>query len=411
MKFIFLLLIPAFATLFSCTKDKRPNAHSDPTNYIMNSVTIPAIDLNDQSHRQVVVDRETGQYLGHVSTTLLEDGKTIFASYPKGHGRGPAILKRSDDGGLTWSERLPVPDSWATSRETPTLKRVVDAKGSKRIIMWSGLYPIRLSDSEDDGKSWSELKPVGDWGGITVMGFTEALNTGKGHYIAMFHDDGRFIKGGENEFWGSPAGDRTPEMTLYSTFSIDGGLSWSYPNSVYADSSIHLCEPGVIRSPDGKQLAVLLRENKRKNNSYVIFSDDEGKTWSAPREVPLALTGDRHTGKYAPDGRLFISFRIISPLDKREKRPFETDWGGWVGTYEDIVEGREGQHVVRLKENHNSKSDWEYDTAYPGVEVLPDGTFVATTYGHWDAGEEPYILCVRFTLEEIDQLAKTIQKK
>ena len=35
------------------------------------------IDLNDQVHRQVLVDREAGQYLGHPTTCLLEDGKTI----------------------------------------------------------------------------------------------------------------------------------------------------------------------------------------------------------------------------------------------------------------------------------------------------------------------------------------------
>ena len=50
----------------------------------------------------------------------------------------------------------------------------------------------------------------------------------------------------------------------------------------------------------------------------------------------------------------------------------------------DLVAGREGQYRVRLMDN---KDDW--DCAYPGVEVLPDGTFVTTTYGHWDAGREP----------------------
>jgi hypothetical protein len=39
------------------------------------------------------------------------------------------------------------------------------------------------------------------------------------------------------------------------------------------------------------------------------------------------------------------------------------------------------------------------------VELLPDGTFVTTTYGHWRAGEQPYILSVRFTLAELDALA------
>ena len=45
------------------------------------------------------------------------------------------------------------------------------------------------------------------------------------------------------------------------------------------------------------------------------------------------------------------------------------------------------------------------DCAYPGVEVLPDGTFVATTYGHWTEGEKPYIVSVRLKLEELDGMA------
>lgn len=360
------------------------------------------IDLNDQLFRQVVVDHESGQYLGHPTTCLLEDGKTILCVYPKGHGRGAIIYKRSTDGGLTWSDRLPTPESWSTSKEVPTLHRVIGPDGKKRIIMWSGLYPARLAITEDDGASWSELSKVGDWGGIVVMGFVEELKNGNGKYLAMFHDDGRFFQGGEGRSYGEvPTGTRTGVFTLYQTFSHDGGLTWSYPESVFASSEVHLCEPGCIRSPDGKTLAVLLRENARGKNSHVIFSKDEGKTWSDPRELPLALTGDRHTGKYGPDGRLFISFRCRSPKQSVADRPYEGDWVGWVGTWDDLVNGHDGQYFVRLKDNTKS-----YDTTYPGVEVLQDGTFVTTTYGHWSEGEEPYILSVRFKLEELDQLAQ-----
>ena len=161
--------------------------------------TIPTIDLSAEKHRQIIVDREKGQYLGHPTTVLLEDGKTMLVVYPKGHGRGGIVYKRSADGGKTWSKRLPTPASWATSREVPTLHRVVDVKGKKRLIMWSGLYPARLAVSEDDGANWSELKPVGDWGGIVVMGCQEELKTGEGHYMAMFHDDGRFFTSKANQ--------------------------------------------------------------------------------------------------------------------------------------------------------------------------------------------------------------------
>jgi hypothetical protein len=352
---------------------------------------IPTIDLDDQVDRQVIVDRESGQYLGHPTTCLLEDGKTMLCVYPRGHGRGEIVYKRSTDGGQTWSDRLPTPSSWATSKEVPTLHRVIGPDGTKRIIMWSGLYPARLAVTEDDGETWGELEPVGDWGGIVVMGFVEPLKTGKGHYMAMFHDDGRFF---------TKDGKVTPTFKLYKTFSTDGGLTWSFPEVVYQSSDVHLCEPGCIRSPDSKRLAVLLRENARRKNSHVIFSDDEGKTWTEPREVPLALTGDRHTGKYGPDGRLFISFRCRSPKHLAAGRPFEGDWVGWVGTWDDIVGGRDGQYSVRLKDNTKG-----YDTTYPGVEVLPDDTFVITTYGHWTEGEQPYILSVRFKLDELDAMA------
>lgn len=349
--------------------------------------SIPLIDLAGETDRQVVVDREEGQYLGHPTTVLLEDGRTMLCVYPKGHGRGAIVYKRSDDGGLTWSERLPTPDNWATSLEVPTLHRVVDPEGKKRIIMWSGLYPARLAVTEDDGKTWSPLEPVGDWGGIVVMGCVVPVETGPGHYLALFHDDGRFFTAG---------GEKTPTMTLYQTRSTDGGLTWSFPEVILARDDVHLCEPGLIRSPGGKQLAVLLRENRRVRNSFVIFSDDEGKTWSEPRELPGALTGDRHTGVYADDGRLFISFR-----DTTHESPTRGDWVAWVGTYDDIVAGREGQYRVRLMDNHRGA-----DCAYPGVEHLPDDTIVTTTYGHWTPNEEPYVVSVRLKLEELDERAK-----
>lgn len=344
------------------------------------------IDLDGDRFRQVIVDREKGQYLGHPTTVLLEDGKTILIVYPKGHGKGAIQYKRSSDGGKSWSARLPTPKSWETSLETPTIHRVIDPRSKKkRLIVWSGLYPARLAISEDDGATWSDLKQVGNWGGIVVMGFVERLRNGD--YLAMFHDDGRFFASNAQP---------TGIMTVYKTFSMDGGLTWSFPEPVFASSDVQLCEPGVVRSPDGKTLAVLLRENSRLRNSQIIFSSDEGKSWTLPRALPESLTGDRHTAKFAPDGRLFISFRDMSRAG-----PWKGDWVAWVGTWSDLVNGVAGQYRVRLKDNQDS-----WDCAYPGVEVLLDGTIVTTTYGHWEKGEEPYILSVRLKLSELDKLAR-----
>lgn len=352
--------------------------------------SIPLVDLAGETDRQVVVDREEGQYLGHPTTVLLEDGKTILCVYPKGHGQGAIVLKRSVDGGRTWSERLRVPASWATSREVPTIHRVEDAAGKRRLIVWSGLHPARLATSDDDGLTWSDLAPAGDWGGIVVMASVEKLRGAPGHYLAVFHDDGRF-------FAATPQVTKPVTFTLFATRSTDGGLTWSRPEALHAAQDVHLCEPGIVRSPDGTELAMLLRENARRANSHVMFSRDEGRTWTVPRELPGALTGDRHVGKYLPDGRLLVSFRDTT-LDS----PTRGDWVAWVGRYDDIAAGREGQYRVRLMDNTKGA-----DCAYPALELLPDGTVVATTYGHWTRDAPPWIVSVRFTAADLDRRAPT----
>mgnify|MGYP003948661831 CR=1 FL=1 len=352
---------------------KRPSPRS-------RGYSIPTLDLAAEKNRQVIVDREEGQYLGHVTTVLLEDNRTMIAVYPKGHGRGAIVMKRSVDGGKTWSQRLSVPGNWSTSKEVPTIHRVIDRRGVKRLILFSGLYPVRMAVSEDDGKHWSPLKKIGDFGGIVTMGCVARL--ANGDYMALFHDDGRFFKNS-----GKPG-----RFVVYKTVSSDGGLTWSPPSVVATHAHAHLCEPGILRSPDGRQLAVLLRENSRRLNSFLVVSNDEGRTWSQPIQLPASLTGDRHTGVYSSDGRLFISFRDTTHVSSTKG-----DWVAWVGTYEDLIKGREGQYRVRLMDNHKGG-----DCAYPGVEILPDDTIVTTTYGHWVAGKQPYIVSVRLKLAELD---------
>lgn len=343
------------------------------------------LDLAGQTQRQVVVDKEPGQYLGHPTTLLMPDGQTMFIVYPRGHGRGPIVLKRSTDAGRSWSERLPTPENWATSLETPTIHRLIGPDGKPRLVLWSGLNPARLATSEDDGATWSPLEPAGTWGGIVVMSSLERLADGR--YVGLFHDDGRFLL--------PNAKGTQPFFTLYQTFSADGGQTWSYPEAIYSTPALDLCEPGAVRSPDGKILAMFVRENKHLRGSYLMYTKDECRSWSTPRELPRSLTGDRHVAKYAKDGRLVVLFRDVD-----KESPTWGDWVGWVGTWEDVANGRPGQYRFRLEDNLVSG-----DTAYSGLELLPDGSFFAATYGHWKADEEPYILGVRFSLSELDQMA------
>ncbi len=357
---------------------RKLSAHTAPSR----GWTLPEIDLASNPERVITVDREAGQYLGHPSTETMEDG-SILCVYPKGHGRGALLMKRSLDWGRTWSERLPVPASWATSKETPTLYRVPKPGGGENVVMWSGLYPARRALSTDGGESWGELEsPLADedakgFGGIVVMG--DQANLPGGRTLAWFHDDGRFLREKRG-----PGG-----FGVFQVETRDGGDTWSQPREIVRWAHGHLCEPGVVER--GGTMVLLLRENSRRRNSQFVTSKDGGETWGRPKPLPGALTGDRHQVVELPDGRLFISFR-----DMGLASPRRGDWVAWVGSFDDLIEGRQGDLRVRLMDNLKGT-----DCAYPALEVLPDGSILAVTYGHWTAGESPWIAALRIRPEEL----------
>lgn len=406
---------------------------------------IPTIDLNEDTSRQIIIDQEPGRYLGHPSTVLLSDKTTMIAVYIMGHGRGQVVMKRSVDGGLTWSNRLAVPESWSTLLQVPVIYSVTPtaSESTERLLLFTGHYPIRLSVSEDKGMTWSELKAIGDFGGNVSM--SDVIQLKNGDYMGIFHDDGRFIDNSRmsmkhqlykstskdlskvefytsdfvdgkweqpkldvrtaihtNDVWEEPqliyeafSGKRElgDISKIYKTLSSDGGLTWNKPVPIVWHEGAYLAEGGLIYSPDKSQMAVIMRENHRKFNSFVSYSNDEGVTWSQPTEVANELTGDRHKICYAPDGRLVAIFRDTHALS-----PTHGDWVVWVGTYQDMIAGKSGQYRIRLKKNY-----FKDDCGYSGLELLPDDTFVATTYGHWIENEAPYIISVRFKLSDLEK--------
>ena len=371
----------------------RPAASRDPGTAVRatlidtrGTLGVPTVDLAGDTTLPIVVDREPGQYLGHPTTVLLEDGHTMLAVYPRGHGEGAVQLKRSEDGGRTWSPRLAVPENWTTSKETPTIYRTVDRAGVKRLIMFSGLYPIRLSVSNDDGVHWTPLEPIGNFGGIVAMASLVRLHNGD--YMALFHDDGRFI---------ANSGKKST-FVVFKTLSHDGGLHWDAPVAIASRADIDLCEPGALRSPDGQRIVVLLRENRRVRPSQFITSDDEGLSWSAPRPLSLALTGDRHTLTYLADGRVFATFR-----DMANDSPTKGDWVAWIGSYAELLSATPAGYRVRLMDNTDA-----WDSSYPGLVLLRDGTVVTTTYGHWTANQPPWIATMRLQPRELDAALRSL---
>ncbi len=375
-------------------------------------------------YEQTVVDRGEG-YLGHPDSVLLKNGD-ILTFYPKGHGKGAALSRRSTDGGVTFIDGVKnPPKSWEGSRETPTVYRLEfndPATPDKLLLVcgnpkW-GTEPttggFNCSLSCDEGETWSEFELFykGMNTIVAMASLTRLKENGKfaDKWMALFHDR------------------HFHNYKTILSFDKDGKMHWSKPEKYFAnyrgiEKGSNMCEVECIRSEHGKgdELCLLTRSNTKKINSLITFSKDEGKTWSEPVELPAALNGERHKADYLPDGRLIITFRSIERDPKRneiykekghERRKWYSEgWIAWVGTYDDLKNGREGQYRIKIAHtylNYQSEPDIvaNGDCGYCGNVVLDDGTFVTSTYGIFTADEKrhTYIVSKRIRLADVDKL-------
>jgi hypothetical protein len=255
---------------------------------------------------------------------------------------------------------------------------LTDPVGTQRLMVFAAQPEMPFSYSEDQGRTWSPMQSLGF---PCVMAFCSVVRLKSGDYLGLYHRREGDQKGGR--------------LSIWQSLSRDGGLTWGDPVMCGELADRDPCEPGVVRSPDGSQLLCLMRENSRSGHSLKMTSEDEGATWSGLTETSWGLSGDRHMPRYSDGGRLVVPFR-----DRAPDSPTRGHFVAWVGTYEDALEGRPGQYRIKLLHSHAGS-----DCGYPGLELLPDGTLVATTYVKYRPGPEKHsVVSVRFKLSETDSM-------
>ena len=417
-----------------------------PSKFTGKDYTIPELDLSvmpeelkgtefEYLYNLATVDN-TNDYMAHPDSVLLDNGN-ILTFYPKGHGKGAILNKISTDGGKSWTESVPnTPESWKNSLETPTVYRLEFSDGSPdKLILISGnpKWPdtdtpggFECSISEDEGKTWSEFQrfySLEDENGVVPIVAMASLTRLKENgefvdkWMGFFHD---------SDFY---------NYKTILTFDENGNMQWSKPEKYFAkyrdiELSSNMCEVEVIRSDKGQgdELCLITRSNSKKINSMISFSTDEGKTWSEPKEAPAALNGERHKAEYTSDGRLLITFRSIERGKKAQlfAKPADRKKGwisegliAWVGTYDDLKNGTEGDYRIKLAHIYvdgQKKPQYyaEADTGYCGNVVLPDDTIVVCAYGKFNPdlktadGKElrTYIASRSVNLNDTDKLVE-----
>lgn len=344
---------------------------------------LPVVDISGWRRSHVVIAEGTRDvYQGHPTTVLMPDSRTLFAVWTLGHGGAAGPAARSDDGGRTWSRIDGLfPEVYKTHRNCPSIYRIIAPDGQARLMIFTNKKGLGRMVSEDDGLSWRELPSI-------------PLNRVGMPFTGMIR-----LKDGTTAAFGQTGLERGRQtktekagQSVFMIVTADGGLTWGEPRVIATKEGKDLCEPFVLRSPDGNELCCLMRENFHQGRSMMCFSRDEGETWSEPVDTPWGLTGDRHEGVQTPDGRWVIAFR-----DRAIGSSTYGHFVAWVGTYDDIRNGRSGQFRIKLLHSHA-----KWDCGYPGMEVLPDGTIIATTYvKYWDDERRHSVVSTRFKLDEL----------
>ncbi len=333
------------------------------------------------------------QYLGQPDMIRTKTGRLITV-YPIGHGKGPLVMKISEDNGDTWVEKKDIPESWARSQETPTMYVLHLESGQERLLLitgcpgWGdGTTGWNISYSDDNGETWTEYA---HWYTTLSDGSTNNVVVAMSSLVQLKDKNGKFLP----KWMGIYQNYEFINLKTYLTFDENGNEQWSEPVPLLSqyreiEKERQMCEIGMFRSPDGKRIVALVRSQSHQHLSTMIYSDDEGETWSKPVELPGSLAGERHKAFYDPiSGKLLVVFREIK-YDINKDGIITSgdwmcgDWGMWVGTYEQLMNLEDGEYSVTLAKDW-TQSTYSGDTGYSGVVVLEDGTIILDSYGHWD---------------------------
>jgi len=343
------------------------------------------------------------------SFAVLTDG-SLFATYRVGTAKDSADemveVRRSNDGGRTWSEPetpFPAPHAMGSSVKevyiTPlggahllAVALMVDRETYPGKGLFNeeteGVLPltIALKDSYDNSKTWTDWRsmPVpDDVGPPSLTNPVMLLPSGR---LAMsietnkhYHDSSKWFQ------------------RVDYFFSDDNGQTWNDRQTVRQDPSgrVFYWDQRAGICPDGRLVTYSWTydsEIKKYLNIRRSFGSDEGTTWTEPEDI--GITDQASHPAILPDGRVvlawvdrFQSQSIKARMSVTPEAPFlpetevelyklETEPAGFA-----TGEGDTGELLAEM-------SIWNY--GLPFADVLPDGDVLVL---HYEGDAEKMQIC------------------
>jgi hypothetical protein len=260
-----------------------------------------------------VARAEPGRVAHFPDVVRLADGR-LLAAYREGADHlsheGRICVVDSTDGGYTWGRPWIAVDGPHDDRD-PKLARLTDGTVllSYFVIDWSttprhtvcGTYVRR---SADGGRTWSEPAPVG----TSMAGAGGTDEPGLRGWSAS-HGAAAELPGGDLllPLYGKLPGHAWQQATVVR--STDGGRTWPAQSEVLlaAADDVHFQEPTLTVLDE--QVVALIRTTVEV--AYLSRSTDGGRSWSTPQ--PTDMPASSHHALPLSTGEVLVTYGDLSP--------------------------------------------------------------------------------------------------
>lgn len=272
-----------------------------------------------------------------------------------------------------------------------------------------------LTESYDRGRTWSAKKPLTEVtqkdhffdcarisklrdGSLAIVcdriyqdengcselyvwrGDAEGTNWSKPNMIdfcAIVPDKLTQLQSGRLILGGHFANKVTKKLEQYLIYSDDNGKTWSKPVTVAADPRYNLCEVSILECHDGTLVAFMRENSFMGYDCLKSISYDGGETWEGVFNVPIPGC-HRPSAGFLNSGKIMITHRFLQ------------GGKGWLGTWtqnvfaaflneDDIKETERNSQAVRIMPLDYDRSSVS-DLGYTGWVQFEDGEIYVVNY-------------------------------
>jgi sialidase-1 len=275
------------------------------------------------------------------------------------------VVKRSEDGGKTWSDLRALfhEDKRSINQPTPIVDRQT---GSVVLVFCKDNQSVFVTHSSDDGQTWSQPREITERTKDPTWKYVAA---GPGHGIQL--SNGRLLLAA----WGdtSPGPVTWPptwgeiEFT-FTIFSDDHGQTWQRGRPLYENAT----EEAMLAELTNRRVYMTLRSLHGKQRRGHAWSEDGGYSWSRiqfDENLPdppahasvIRIAG---SGTNAADRFLFVNPANAGQRNRLTARMSEDDCATWPvakvlyagsSAYSDIAIGNDGTVLCLFEADEYSR--------------------------------------------------------